>query len=276
MIDQTMVMRCSSCGVEIEPDEYESCERCWVHAISGACSYWMLCDLCAEEEGVEHERDPICAVCVAGAPGIRVFWHVKADFDESAGPGRSDETGALVPFFDMTTVRRIAIETAREIMSAEADAKDCLGWVIQAVTEDGEQLMDVPFELAMPAQDRCEMCTASMGRIALTDELWTGATGSIWGHAKNGENRDCGSRTLCVGCAVRANELPLEVAAAEGLGPDPGCERCQARPEGPWLRRITYKLFSEDPWVVSLERLRRQVEQSGDDSDPKKGPWILR
>lgn len=276
MIDQTMIMRCGGCGAEIDPDEFDPCGRCWVHDIGGDCCYRVQCELCVEEEGIEHERDPICAVCVAGAPGIRVFWHAKAVIDDEATQRRRcDESGMVVPFFDMTTVRRVAIETARQIMSTEGDAKDWLGWIIEAVTVDGEHLMEVPFEFAMPAQDRCEMCTASMGRIAPTDELWTGATAIIWGHAKNGENRDCGNRTLCMGCATRANGLLVEVAAAEGLGPDPGCERCQARPEGPWLRRITYELFSDDPWVASFERMKQQMEQSGD-SNSKKGPWILR
>lgn len=277
MIDQTMLMRCGSCGVELEPDEYESCGRCWVHDPGGShCCYRLQCDLCAEEEGeIEHERDPICVVCVAGAPGIRVFWHAKAiGDDEAPRRQRCDESGLVVPFFDMTTVRRVAIETARQIMSTEGDAKDWLYWVIDAVTVDGERLMEVPFEFAMPASDRCEMCTASMGRITPTNELWTGATATIWGHVKNGTNHDCGKRTLCMGCATWANALPVKVAAAEGLGPDPDCERCQARPEGPWLSRITYELFSDDPWVASIERIKQQIEQ--DDSTSKINPWILR
>ncbi|MDN5869112.1 MAG: hypothetical protein L0H73_00080 [Nitrococcus sp.] len=277
MIDQTMTMRCGSCGVEIEPDEYESCGRAWVHDFARDCCYRMQCSLCAEEEEkLEHERDPTCPVCVAGAPGIRVFWHAVAYVGGTEQRRRSDESGMLLPFFDMTTVRRVAIETARQLMSTGGDAKDWLGWAIEAVTADGEQLMEVPFEFAMPAQDRCEMCAASMGRIAPTDELWTGAAATIWGHAKNGEERDCGNRTLCLGCAARANALHIEVAAAEGLGPDLGCERCQARPEGPWLARIKYKLFSDDPWVTSLERLRQQMELSGSGSDSAKGPWLLR
>lgn len=286
MIDETLATRCGSCGVELEPEEFERGAQCWVHDYAGDCGYRRLCDICSEEEGVEHERDPICTVCVAGAPEIRVFWHAKAvsndeseeeSGDKSTGWQLIDESGAIVPFFDMTNVRRIAIDMARRLMSAEEEAKDWLGCVIEAVTEDGERLMEVPFEFAMPAQDQCEMCTASMGRIAPTNELWTGATAVIWGHAKKGENRDCGNRTICTGCATRANVLRVEIAAAEGLGPDPECERCQARPKGLWLSRITYKLFSEDPWIVSVERLKQQAEEESEgSSDPQKGPWLLR
>lgn len=275
MIDEAMTMRCGSCGAEIESDEYESCARCWVHDFGRDCRYRLQCEICAEEEGVEHERDPTCDVCIAGAPGIRVFWHARAVIDASAGRRRSDESGIVVPFSDMTAVRRIAIETAREIMNAEGDAKDWLGWVIEAVTVDGEPLMEVPFEVAMPAQGRCERCTASLGPITPTDELWTGATATVWSHAKD-EKDICGDRTVCAGCTARANELSVLAAAAEGLGPDPDCERCQARPEGPSLRRIKYQLFSEDPWVASLERIKQQTEQSEQSSDSKKGPWVLR
>ncbi|MCO6442235.1 MAG: hypothetical protein J5I81_14440 [Nitrococcus mobilis] len=276
MIDQTMIMRCGSCGAEIDPDEYENCERCWVHDFAGDCCYRLQCELCAEEEGrVEHERDPTCDVCIAGAPGMRVFWHAKAVIDESAQRRRSDESGAVVPFSDMTAVRRIAIETARRIMNTQADAKDWLGWVIEAITVDGEHLMEVPFEVAMPAQGRCEVCAASLGKIAPTDELWTGATATIWSHAKDKEQA-CGDRTVCAACTARANEISAIAAAAEGLGPDSGCERCQARPEGPILRRIKYKLFSDDPWVASLERIKQQTEQSEKDSGSQKGPWVLR
>lgn len=277
MIDQAMTTRCNSCGVEIEPDEYERCGRCWVHDLGGDCCYRLQCELCGEEEGVEHERDPLCAICIAGAPGIRVFWHAKKVLDEeSPGARLHDGTGIVVPFYDMTHVRRIAIETARRIMSEKGEAKDWLGWVIEAVTVDGEHLMDLPFELAMPAQDTCELCTASMGRIAPTDELWTGATATIWSHAKDDDPRGCRDRTVCAACTARANELFTEAAAAEGLGPDPKCDRCLARPEGPALRRIKYKLFSDDPWVASLERIKQQTEQSEQSSDSKKVPWILR
>lgn len=277
MIDQTMTMRCGSCGVEITPDEYENCERCWVHDFAGDCCYRLQCELCAEEEGgVEHERDPICDVCIAGAPGMRVFWHAKAVIDESAERRRSDESGGVVHFSDMTAVRRIAIETARQIINAQADdAKDWLGWVIEAVTADGEHLMEVPFEVAMPAQGHCEVCAASLGKISSTDELWTGATATIWVHAK-GDGQACGDRTVCAACTARANEISTIAAAIEGLGPDSSCDICQTRPEGPVLRRIKYKLFSDDPWVASLERIKQQTEQSEQGSDSKKGPWILR
>ncbi|HET8702218.1 MAG TPA: hypothetical protein VFL97_11200 [Nitrococcus sp.] len=272
MIDQAMIARCGSCGVEIEPEEYQECARCWVHDFGGDCCYRMLCPLCLEEEAaIEHERDPICDVCITGAPGIQVFWHTKAVIDESAGR-RCDENGAVVPFSDMTAVRRIAIETARTIMSAEGDAKDWLGWVIEAVTADGEHLMDVPFEVAMPAPGRCELCAASLGPIAPTNELWNGAAATIWSHTQD-ENGVCGDRTVCATCTARASGISAIAAAAEGLGPDPNCERCQARPEGPSLRRIKYERFSDDPWVASLERIKQQTEQN--DSDAKK-PWILR
>ena len=275
MIDQTMTMRCGSCGVEIDPEEYENRARCWVHDFARDCCYRLQCEMCAEEEGVEHERDPICDVCIVGAPGIRVFWHAKAVIDESKERRRSDEVGAVVHFSDMTAVRRIAIETARRIMDTEAEAKEWLGWVIEAITVDGEHLMDVPFEVAMPAQDECEVCAASLGQITPTQELWTGATATVWSHSKD-EHQNCGDRTICAACTARANEISAVAAAVEGLGPDPDCERCQARPEGPPLRRIKYKLFSDDPWVASLERIKQQTEESERDSDSTKGPWILR
>lgn len=275
MIDHTMTMRCGSCGIEIEPDEYESCGRAWVHDVGGDCCYRLQCSLCAEEEEViEHERAQTCDVCIAGAPGIKVFWHARAVIDESPERRRCDESGMVVPFSDMTMVRRIAIETARQIMNAEGEPKDWLGWVIEAVTVDGEHLMEVPFEVAMPAQDRCEVCTVSFGPIVPTGELWAGATATIWSHAKGADN--CGDRTICGVCTYWANKNSVVAAAAEGLGPDPDCERCQARPEGPSLRRIKYKLFSDDPWVVSLERIKQQTEQKKQISDADKRPWTLR
>ncbi|MDN5848239.1 MAG: hypothetical protein L0H63_01180 [Nitrococcus sp.] len=277
MIDHTMTMRCGSCGNEIEPDEYDSCARAWVHDLGGDCCYRLQCSLCAEEEEVEeieHERDQTCDVCIAGAPGIKVFWHAKALINQSPQRQRSDESGRVVPFSDMTTVRRIAIETAREIMSAEGEPKDWLGWVIEAVTVDGEHLMEVPFEVAMPAQGLCEICAVSLGPIAPTGELWAGATATIWSHAGDADN--CGDRTICGVCTTWATLNSVVAAAVEGLGPDPDCERCQARPEGPSLRRIKYKLFSDDPWVASLERIKQQTEQAEQGSDETKRPWILR